>query len=70
MIVVSVVMGIKGGVFVYVSIASAVAGIITSIITVSQSKKEYRIELTERIEKYNKYIERKKEELGSARDEE
>lgn len=70
MVVISVIMGFAGGMFILFSIASAASGILTAVLGIRDTNKEYKIAHEERIEKYNAYIERKKEELEQARQEE
>ena len=45
-------------------------GIVTSVITYFSSKKEYRKQMVERVEKYNKYLDDKENEIMEARDNE
>lgn len=67
MIVVSLIVGLQGGFFILISLASSVAGIVTAIIGMRQAKKDYQKEFTSRITKYNAYIEKKRNELNQAR---
>lgn len=70
MIIASVVVGFGGGWFILISIASAVAGIVTAIIGVKEADKDYKKEFSDRINKYTAYIEKKRMELNKARSEE
>lgn len=70
MIIASIIVGFGGGLFILVSVASALAGIITAIIGVREAKKDYNKEFNDRITKYNAYIDKKRIELNEARLEE
>ena len=71
MLVVSLIVGLQGGLFfILISMASSVVGIITAVMGIRQAKKDYNQEFTSRITKYNAYIENKRSELGQARLEE
>lgn len=70
MIVVSIIMGLTGGMFILLSLMSAIAGVVTAILGVRDSKKEYKKAFEERIKKYNNYIDKKRIEINEARSEE
>ena len=70
MIIVSIIMGCTGGMFIIISLASAIVGIVTAIIGVRQTRQEYKKEFDNRIAKYNSYIEKKRSELNVLRTEE
>lgn len=70
MIVASIIVGFGGGFFILISLASALAGIVTSIIGVKEANKDYKKEFSNRITKYNAYIENKRIELNQVRLEE
>lgn len=63
-------MNSSGGSFILFSICSMGLGIITTIVSLIQGQKKYKKEIKERVDIYNSYIERKKQEIGLARDEE
>lgn len=56
--------------FIIFSVCSIAMGIITSIASYFSSKKRFRKECQERINQYNEYISRKKEEISQAREKE
>lgn len=70
MVITSIIVGLGGGYFILISIASAAAGIVTAFIGVREAKKDYKKEFNERITKYKAYIQKKREELNAARTEE
>ena len=71
MILMSIIVGIMGsGVFILISVASAAAGIVTAVIGVRQANADFKRESKERISKYNAYINRKKNEINKARNDE
>lgn len=57
-----------GGTFVLFSICSMGLGVITSIVSIFDKKKKYRVDCEKRIETYTEYIAKKKEEIQAARD--
>lgn len=59
-----------GGTFVIYSVVSMGMGIIMSVITYIQERKDYKQEYEERIEKYTEYIEKKEKEIAESRIEE
>ena len=67
MIVISIVVGFGGGMFILVSAASAAVGIVTAILGVKEANKDYKKEFNDRIAKYITYIEKKRAELDKAR---
>lgn len=67
MVVSSLVVGMQGGYYVLISIASAAAGMITAVIGIREAKKDYQKEFDERINKYNTYIAKKRDEIQRAR---
>lgn len=75
MVLISVVMasgarGEGGGAFVLFSLVSSVVGIITGVRGVRNAKKDYKKEKKDRVKKYTNYIDRKKNEIDQARQEE
>lgn len=75
MVLISVVMasgarGEGGGAFVLFSLVSSVVGIITGVRGVRNAKKDYKKEKKDRVKKYTNYIDRKKNEIARARQEE
>lgn len=67
MILTSVMMASMGGGMTAFSIISAVMAVVTSIIGIFQGNKDYKKEIAERIEKYNNYIENKRNEITAIR---
>lgn len=68
MIIMAVVMFTKGGgTMIIFSAVSAVSAIITAVLGVRESKKDYKKSTADRIEKYTKYIENKKTEIEDIR---
>ncbi len=59
-----------GGTFIILSVCTMSMGIVTTIITFIGERKRYKKAVKEREEKYNKYIQRKREEIEEARKEE
>ena len=75
MVLISVVMasgarGEGGGAFVLFSLVSSVVGIVTGVRGVRNAKKDYKKEKKDRVKKYTNYIDRKKNEIDQARQEE
>ena len=75
MVLISVVMasgarGEGGGAFVLFSLVSSVVGIVTGVRGVRNAKKDYKKEKKDRVKKYTNYIDRKKNEIEQARQEE
>lgn len=70
MLVMAGVMAFMGGAMVIISAISGVMSIITAIIGVRESKKDFKKKSAERIEKYNHYIEHKKNEIEICRENE
>lgn len=75
MVLISVVMasgarGEGGGAFVLFSLVSSVVGIVTGVRGVRNAKKDYKKEKKDRVKKYTNYIDRKKNEIAQARQEE
>lgn len=75
MVLISVVMasgarGEGGGAFVLFSLVSSVVGIVTGVRGVRNAKKDYKKEKKDRVKKYTNYIDRKKNEIARARQEE
>ena len=60
----------NGGAFVIFSAVSMTMGIVMSIVSYFQEKKEYNKQYSERIESYNKYIDEKKEKIETLRKDE
>lgn len=67
MVVTSIVVGMAGGYFILISLVSAGAGVVTAIISMRDANKDYKKELKERIDKYNTYISKKRNEITQAR---
>lgn len=67
MLVASGVMAFMGGAMIIFSLVSGVMAIITAIVGVIQSKKEYKKDISNRIEKYNNYLKKKRSEIEDAR---
>ena len=67
MLIVAVVMGFFGGAMIIMSAVSGVMAIVTSIITLQQSKKDYKKGTEERVEKYNAYVAKKRSEIEQIR---
>lgn len=70
MVLISVVMASGGGAFVLFSLVSSVVGIVTGVRGVRNAKKDYEKEKKDRVKKYTNYIDRKKNEIDQARQEE
>lgn len=70
MIVVRGVMNTSGGSYIIFSICSMGLGIVTSILGFVSGRKQYKRECAERIRKYTNYIEKKKLEVATERQEE
>lgn len=70
MVLISVVMASGGGAFVLFSLVSSVVGIVTGVRGVRNAKKDYKKEKKDRVKKYTNYIDRKKNEIDQARQEE
>lgn len=67
---VMVVAGLAMAAFSPLMLVSSGIGVITAIISLIQSKKDYKDNSSERVEKYNKYIENKKIEIEKDRNDE
>ncbi len=59
-----------GGTFIILSACTMTMGIVTTIITFIGDRRKYKRDRIEREEKYNKYIEKKREDIEEAREEE
>lgn len=70
MLIAAAVMGFMGGAMIVYSIISGVIAIVTAVIGIIQGRREYKKDIKERIEKYNLYIDNKKQEIEKYRDEE
>lgn len=64
------VMMFMGGSMVIMAFISAGMAIFTSIVTMIESKKEYKLSIEHRYEQYNKYIDQKRAEIEQAREQE
>ena len=64
------IMSTTGGTFVIFSICSMGLGVITSILNIVYSQKDYRKAINQRFIVYNDYIKRKQEEIAEAREQE
>jgi len=67
MLLVSGVTAFFGGAMIIMSAVSGVMAIVTSIITLQQSKKDYKKGTEERVEKYNAYVAKKRNEIEQIR---
>ena len=67
MLIVAVVMGFFGGAMIIMSAVSGVMAIVTSVIALQQSKKDYKKGTEERVEKYNAYVAKKRSEIEQIR---
>lgn len=70
MILTSAVTAYMGGGMIVISIISAAMGILSSVLGIFQSKKDYKKDSADRIEKYHSYIDRKKAEIANCRQQE
>jgi len=64
------IMAYMGGTMLIFSVVSGIIAIIITFVGVFQSKKEYKISLKERREKYSNYIDKKKKDIEMYREEE
>lgn len=67
MVLAAGVMAFMGGAMVIFSVISGVMAVVTTIISVVQNNKDFKISSAERIEKYNKYIFEKRSEIEEIR---
>lgn len=70
MLLVSGVTAFFGGAMIIMSAVSGVMAIVTSVIALQQSKKDYKKGIEERVEKYNAYVAKKRSEIELIRAEE
>lgn len=70
MVLISVVMASGGKEYILFSLVSSVVGIVTGVRGVRNAKKDYKKEKKDRVKKYTNYIDRKKNEIDQARQEE
>lgn len=70
MLLVSGITAFFGGAMIIMSAVSGVMAIVTSVITLQQSKKDYKKGTEERVEKYNAYVAKKRMEIEQLRAEE
>lgn len=70
MLLASGAMAFMGGAMIVFSLVSGAMAIITSVLGVIQGNNDYKKETAERIEKYNKYAENKREEIKEYREQE
>ena len=70
MLLVSGVTAFFGGAMIIMSAVSGVMAIVTSVIALQQSKKDYKKSTEERVEKYNAYVAKKRSEIELIRAEE
>lgn len=70
MLIVSGATAFFGGAMIIMSAVSGVMAIVTSVITLQQSKKDYKKGSEERVEKYNAYVAKKRSEIELIRAEE
>lgn len=70
MLVAAIFMASRGGSMIIFSAISGVMSVVTAVMGVVEGKKEFKAKTAERIETYNAYIERKKNEIEECREEE
>ncbi len=70
MLIAAVVMAFFGGMMIVMSAISGVMAVITTILGIKEGNKDYKEASQERIDKYNAYIEKKKEEVEKCRQQE
>lgn len=70
MLVASIFMASKGGSMIIFSALSGIMSIVTAVMGVVEGKKDFKTKTADRIETYNSYIERKKDEIENCREEE
>lgn len=70
MVLISVVMASGGKDYILFSLVSSAVGIVTGVRGVRNAKKDYKKEKKDRVKKYTNYIDRKKNEIDQARQEE
>lgn len=63
-------MAFMGGAMIIMSVISGFMAIVTTIISIKEGNKEYKLKSAERIEKYNNYINRKRAEIQQFRKQE
>lgn len=61
------IMAFMGGMMIIMSVISGVMAIFTTIVGIKESNKDYKTESSQRIEKYNAYIDSKKAEINQFR---
>lgn len=70
MLVAAIFMASKGGSMIIFSAISGVMSVLTAIMGVIEGKKEFKTKTAERIDTYNSYIERKRDDIEECREEE
>lgn len=70
MLIAAGVMAFMGGSMVIMAVISASMAIFTTVVTMIDSNREYKLNSVHRVEKYNAYIENKKQEINKYRKEE
>lgn len=70
MLIASGAMAAYGGRMIIMSAISGVIAIFTTIMSIREANKEYKTNTVERVEKYNSYIEKKKDEIENCREQE
>ncbi len=70
MLLASGVMAFMGGIMIIMSAISGVMAILTTIMGIREGNKDYKIQVAERIQKYNLYIAKKREEIQHLREQE
>lgn len=70
MLMVSAIMAFVGGSMIIMSAVSGIMAIVTSVITLQASNKDYKKSSEERIEKYNAYVAKKRAEIEHLRNDE
>lgn len=70
MLVAAGVMAFFGGMMIIMSVISGAMAIFTTIMSIKEGNKEYKVSIAERVEKYNAYISKKKREIEENREQE
>lgn len=67
MLLTAAVMAFMGGAMIIMSVISGALAILTTVLGIYEAKKDFKVSSAARIEKYNAYIERKKQEIEACR---
>ena len=70
MLVASAVMAYFGGAMIIMSAISGIMAVFTTVVSIRDANKEYKEESAERLEKYNAYVAKKREEIEECRQKE